>query len=143
MEQQLFRKKSMEQVSSPEQLGDYLRVTSPSAWVVLAAVILLLVSLFVWCDVTTVESYADGSAQVRDGLLTLTFDDGEKAQNVEVGMDISVGDLKAPILSIGRDDAGRFLAVANVNLPDGNYEARVGYRSTTVIDMLFAEGWRQ
>ena len=41
MEQQLFRKESMERVSSPEILRDYLHVTSPAIWVVLAAVILL------------------------------------------------------------------------------------------------------
>ena len=137
MEQQYFRKESVERISSPEQLSDYLRVTSPTVWIVLAAVILLLASLFVWSGVTAVESYAAGSAEVRGGLLTLTFDDAEKAQNVEVGMNVSVGDLAAPVLSIGHDDAGRLLVVANVSLPDGNYEARVGYRSTKIIDMLF------
>ena len=61
MEKQLFRKESIERVSSPEQLSDYLRVTSPTVWVVLAAVILLLASLFVWSSVTAVESYAAGT----------------------------------------------------------------------------------
>ena len=137
MEQQLFRKESVERVSSPEQLSDYLRVTSPAIWVVLAAVILLLASLFLWSSVTAVESYAAGTAEVRGGVLTLTFDDAEKAQNVEIGMNVNVGGLTAPVLSIGHDDAGRLLAVADVSLPDGSYEARVGYRSTKIIEMLF------
>ena len=137
MEQELYRKESLERVSSPEELGDYLRVTSPAVWVVLAAVVLLLASLFIWSGVTAVESYAAGSAEVRGGVLTMTFDDAEKAQNVEVGMNVSVGDRVTPILSIGHDDAGRLLAVADVSLPDGSYEARVGYRSTKIIEMLF------
>lgn len=79
MEKALFRKESMERVSSPEQLNDYLHVTSPAIWIVLAAVILLIGSLFVWSSVTAVESYAGGMAEVRGGVLTLTFDDAEKA----------------------------------------------------------------
>jgi len=137
MEQPLFRKESIERVSSPEQLSDYLHVTSPAIWVVLAAVVLLLTSLFVWSGVTAVESYATGTAEVRGGVLTLTFDDAERADNVEVGMNVKVGDLVTPVRSIGTDGDGRLLAVADANLPDGSYEARVGYRSTQIIDILF------
>lgn len=137
MEQPLFRKESIERVSSPEQLSDYLHVTSPAIWVVLAAVILLLASLFVWSGVTAVESYATGTAEVRGGVLTLTFDDALRAGNVEVGMNVRVGDLVTPVRSVGTDGDGRLLAVADANLPDGSYEARVGYRSTQIIDILF------
>ena len=134
---QIFRKKTLERVSSPEQLNDYLHVTSPAVWAVLAAVILLIAGLFVWSGVTAVESYATGSAEVQDGVLTLSFDDAEKAENVEVGMDVKVGEVEAPILSVGNDENGNLMAVANVTLPDGIYEARVGYRSTQIINMLF------
>lgn len=40
----IFREKIMERVSSPEQLGDYIRVTSPGMWMVMGAVVLLLAS---------------------------------------------------------------------------------------------------
>lgn len=133
----LFRKESIERVSSPEQLGDYLHVTSPAVWVVLSAVILLVASIFVWSGVTAVESYAAGTAEVRGGVLTLRFDDASKASNVDVGMDVRVGDLASPVLSVGRDEDGDFIAVASVALPDGSYEARVGYKSTQILKLLF------
>ena len=137
MEQQLFRKESMERVSSPEALQDYLHVTSPAIWAVLAAVILLLVGLFVWSGVAAVDSYAAGEAEVRGGVLTLRFDDAEKASQVEVGMNVKAGDMTTPILSIGADEDGNPIAVASVSLPDGIYEARVGYKSTQIIKLLF------
>ena len=137
MEQPLIKKENMERVSSPEQLSDYLHVTTPAIWVVLAAVILILASLFVWSSVTAVESFAAGAAEVRGGVLTLHFDDAEKAANVEVGMDVKVGSLTAPVLSVGTDGEGRLIATANVDLPDGSYEAKVSYRSTQIIGMLF------
>ena len=44
----LFRKKSIDRVSSPEQLNDYIRVTKPSVWLVLIAVVLLLIGMLIW-----------------------------------------------------------------------------------------------
>ena len=44
----LFREKSLEAVESPESLNDYLRVTSPGVWLVMAAVIALLVGAILW-----------------------------------------------------------------------------------------------
>lgn len=47
MEKQIFRKKSVERVSSPEQLSDYIRVSNPSVWMTLAAIIVLLAGVCV------------------------------------------------------------------------------------------------
>ena len=44
----LFREKSLEAVESPEALNDYLRVTSPGVWLVMAAVIALLIGGILW-----------------------------------------------------------------------------------------------
>ena len=40
--QSIFREKSIERIESPEKLNDYLRVTSPAVWIVLAAMIQLI-----------------------------------------------------------------------------------------------------
>ncbi len=57
----VFRKKSMDRVSSPEQLNDYIRVTSPSVWLVLSAIVLLLLGMLAWSILGTVEvTGADG-----------------------------------------------------------------------------------
>ena len=34
----LFREKSLNYISSPEQLNDYLKVTKPAVWIVLIAI---------------------------------------------------------------------------------------------------------
>ena len=44
----VFREKSLERISEPEQLHDYIRVTSPGVWLVLIAVIVLLAGVLVW-----------------------------------------------------------------------------------------------
>ena len=45
MKNQLFREKSMERVSSPEQLNDYIRGANPSVWLALAVVGFLLIGI--------------------------------------------------------------------------------------------------
>ena len=44
----IFREKSLETVENPEQLNDYLKVTSPGVWMLLGAVIVLLAGVVIW-----------------------------------------------------------------------------------------------
>ena len=55
----LFRKKSMDRVSSPESLNDYIRVTTPSVWLVMAAIIILLVGMLAWSVLGRVTVHND------------------------------------------------------------------------------------
>ena len=137
MKQPLFRQKSVDRIASPEQLEDYLHVTSPAAWIVLCAVIALLAGLLVWSSVTAVESYASGTAEARDGVLTITFDDELQEKNIAPGMNVTVGGLVTPVVSVGRDADGRLIAVASADVPDGEYGVKVGYKRTQIIRMLF------
>ena len=52
-------------------------------------------------------------------------------------MNVEVGTSKSPVLSVGEDEEGNIIAVAESALPDGSYEARVSYSSTQIIKMLF------
>ena len=44
----IFRQKSIDRISSPEQLHDYIKVSSPGAWLVLVAIIIFLVGALIW-----------------------------------------------------------------------------------------------
>ena len=60
----IFRQKSLDKVSSPEQLNDYIRVTTPSVWLVLAALVVLLIGMLAWSIFGTVEATAaDGTTK--------------------------------------------------------------------------------
>ena len=54
-----FRKKSLDRISSPDQLYDYIHVTTPSVWVVLLAVFILLAGMIVWCFAGSIEVTGD------------------------------------------------------------------------------------
>ncbi len=47
-ERSIFRKKSIERVTSPEQLDDYIKVTTPSVWLILLAMVVLIAGTLFW-----------------------------------------------------------------------------------------------
>ena len=133
----LFRKSSMESISSPEQLTGYLRVTSPTVWIVMAAIVLLLVGMLVWGSIAYIDSYAAGTAQVQDGRMLVVFDDSELARNVQAGMAVTIGETSSVIDSVGITEGGALFAAADTTLADGSYPARVIFRQTQVLSLLF------
>ena len=66
----LFREKSLEAMNSPEALNDYLRVTSPGVWLVLAAVIAVLVGAIFWGIFGRINTTASLAVSVSDGNAT-------------------------------------------------------------------------
>lgn len=60
----IFRQKSLDQINGPEELKDYVRVTTPSVWIVLTAVTLLVIGILGWCLFGTVAVHEeDGSVK--------------------------------------------------------------------------------
>ena len=137
MDDTIFRKKSLDKISSRESLSDYLHVTNPSVWMILAAVILLLVGMLIWASTSNIDSYAYGTAQVENGNMRISFDDPQAAGNVETGLTVVVGETRSTVTGVGIDEAGRTFASASTTLADGSYPAKVLLRQTQVIRLLF------
>ena len=156
MANSIFRKKSMERVSSPEQLNDYIRVTSPGIWLVLAAVIALLIGFVVWAVVGKLESKVSAAAVSSEGTVVCYVRDSEIANVAEGktvrinGNEYSVASVSVePIavdesftpytLRIGGLTVGEWVYVVTVNgdLAAGVYEASIVTDSISPISFLF------
>ena len=59
MKNSIFREKNLTQVSSPEQLNDYIRVSTPAVWLVLTAMVLLLTGVVLWGCLGTLEVHTE------------------------------------------------------------------------------------
>ncbi len=63
----------MERINSPEQLNDYIRVTTPSVWLVLIAIIVLMIGILSWCIFGTVTmTKADGTTETKHPITFIT-----------------------------------------------------------------------
>lgn len=63
-EKQIYREESIERISSPEKLNDYIKVSSPSMWLIMAAIIVLLLGVIAWSILGSVSvNRADGTSE--------------------------------------------------------------------------------
>lgn len=130
MNQQLFRKSSIERVSSPEQLNDYIRVTNPGVWLVLAAVIALLIGACAWGMFGHLDTTISAPVEVRGGEARLLLEDG---QQIDPDAPVVIGGRK---FSLGPAVGGGAYSVS-VDLPDGNYQATVVTERVTPLSFVF------
>lgn len=129
----LFRQKAIDKMSSPEELMDYLKVTSPSVWATLFAVVVLLVGLIAWACVGTLPTKADARVAVQGGSASVRV---QGPYEIATGMRVSVETQECAIESITSDEDGRSVGHADVDLPDGTYDGTVVVDETRAIDFL-------
>ena len=67
MSEGLFRKASIDKVSSPEQLDLLMRVTSPVGWLALLTVGMMLTAVGVWSVLGSIPDLVDGSGTLFRG----------------------------------------------------------------------------
>ncbi|MBR4556941.1 MAG: hypothetical protein IKO15_05610 [Clostridiales bacterium] len=133
----VFRKKTLDRISSPEDLTDYLKVTNPGVWVVLAAVIVLLCGIFVWSCVGTLETKEKASVIVEDHSAIVVLTDSNVLKE---GMPLRVSTEEVTIASVYSDEYGRLVGKAEIALPDGTYEGTLITDQTHPIDFLTKAG---
>mgnify|MGYP007101850082 CR=1 FL=1 len=131
--QTVFRKKTLDRISSPEQLTDYLRVTNPGIWVVLVAVILLLAGVFAWSMVGTLETKAEVKVVVSDHTAQIV---PLSSETLADGMPLRVSGQDYRIAFAQTDEYGRSVGMAEVNLPDGTYDGTVVTEAVHPISFL-------
>ena len=132
----IFRQKALERITTPEQLTDYLRVTNPGIWTLFAAIIILLGGLLVWSTVGTLETMADGVAEVKDNQAVIVVTDNT-GNEVASGMTVRIGSENFTISAVEKDDYGRAVAHAPINKADGKYDVKIVTQSIHPIQFLF------
>jgi hypothetical protein len=131
----VYRQKSLDRIASPEQLTDYLRVTSPGIWVVLIAVITMLLGLVAWSIAGELETTRNGAAVVENGTaVILTSDSGGEIRS---GMTVRLGKSEFVISAVETDSYGRTLAYAPVSVADGKYDVKIVTEKVHPIQFLF------
>lgn len=101
MKNQLFREKSIERVTSPEQLNDYIRVANPGIWMILSGIILVLVGICVWGIFGRLDTTLAVGAMTEGGE-TVCYIKAEDIERVDTRMTVRAGDGKYEIVEIAK-----------------------------------------
>ena len=98
MDHSVFRQKSMERITSPEQMNDYIRVSNPSVWMLLAAVIVLLIGVCVWGAFGHLDTVVQTGGICEDGRLTVFLSESDFAK-LDSEAILSVGEAEYAVVS--------------------------------------------
>lgn len=74
-ESTIFRKSAMSRIASTDDLDNYIKVTNPSAWIVLLAALSLIGGLVVWACTASVPSTTEVTGFVTNGTIHCWVDD--------------------------------------------------------------------
>jgi hypothetical protein len=138
MDNQVFRQKSVERISSPEQLQDYMRVTTPGTWMVLAAVILLLAGLIICSIAGKIETKLSVQCEADEGVVNIELlpAQGEK---VKAGMPLRIAGQEVPIDYVYQSEDRKTVVTAKAELEDGKYDGEIVTESISPISFLLNE----
>ena len=141
MQSQLFRKKTVERISSPEQLQDYMRVTNPGIWMVLGAVIVLLAGLLVASALVKVETkvFARGEVAAADAGIVMAMSAQDGAA-VREGMPVRLAGRTGRVDYVYESD-GEIVVTASLDdagaaLPAGVYDVQIVTETLSPISFL-------
>ena len=131
--QKVYRQETLERISSPEQLNDYLKVTNVGIWVVLITVMLLLAGIFVWSRVGTLETKQEAVAAVHSNQAVITL---AKPGRIKEEYPIRFQNKEFTIDKIVTDEYGRAVVYVHMDVPDGDYKVEVVTDQIHPIDFL-------
>lgn len=136
---QLYRKSALEKISSPEQLDKALKVTSPSSWIVLLGVTLIIIVTVVWSIVGTIPTTVSAPGIISSPVGTNAVYTGDSGKVVAIlvhdGSEVHLGDAvlnyqtgNNEIKSIYSDQVGtvsQILVSSGDSITQGNEVIRV------------------
>lgn len=98
----LFREKSLNKIASPDNLTEYIRVTTPGVWMVLGAIVLLLAGVCIWGIFGRIDTKLDAIV-ISDSSGIYAVVEDSSATRIEVGDEIRIQGRTYQVSGIGRE----------------------------------------
>ena len=138
MNEQIFRKKSLDRVKSPESLDDYIRVANPGVWLLMISVIILLVGACIWGIFGHIDSTVTTAVRVENGSAACYIADDD-ISSVKAGLNVKFDDFEALITGIEEKAELGYVGTLLLTeaIPDGFYEGKIVIESVKPLSFVF------
>ena len=123
----IFNKQAVERLRSPDDLDRYVRVTNPSVWALLFAVVFVTVGLLAWGVFGSVSTGVTATGSSVGGKVYCMLD-GEQASKVHVGDPVHVDGHRGTVLSVS-------------DTPVSPAEASGIFQSDYLVDVVMPGEW--
>lgn len=155
MDNGLFRKESIDNISSPDVLDDYIRVVNPSVWATLMGIIVLLLGVTIWGifghidreAIVAVRSF-DGSAYAYVNMDNFNYIKNKNVLTID-GTSYSYDPLSITSVKLSSKEDGGVLSIlkdspdemffcfpVNAKLANGFYEGKIVIESIRPIRFI-------
>lgn len=137
MKEEIFRQKSLQRLKSPENLDDYIKVSNPSVWVLLASVIILLAGACVWGFYGRINSILRTRVYAEKGVVVCYISDND-IFSVKKDMIVCFENYKAAITEIGQKENQGYACILQTSqtVPDGFYDGKIVISSIKPISFI-------
>lgn len=152
----IFRDKSIERISSPEQLNDYIRLSNPGVWFILASILVILTGACIFAVFGHIDSSVPAVGIAKNGKMVclvkkeygdrftgemkLKIDDNEYNVSLRDSKPATVWDTTDPYaLFIGDMQPGEWIYEIDVDgtFTDGSYEASLITEEISPFSFIF------
>lgn len=120
-EKSIFRKKSLDKISSPEQLNDYIMVTTPGVWMMLFSIIIVLIGAMVWGVFGRLDTRLSAPAVVEGGVATI-YVEADEIKKIRLDQDVEIDGEKGFVVSIGFNSAKAEDILGDMVITEAGYE---------------------
>lgn len=137
MSEEIFRKKSLDKIKSPENLDDYIRVSNPGVWLLLVSVIVLLAGACVWGIYGHIDSTVPAAVRIESGDAVCYIAE-EDIASVQTGLTVRFADSEAVITQIGEKEGLGYVCILSTDpsAPDGFYEGKILIKSYSPVSFV-------
>lgn len=137
MSEPIFREKSLEKVKSPDNLNEYIRVSNPGVWTLMAAIVVLLVGFCIWGIFGQLKTTVKADAHCEGGVVTCYLSDTD-AKRVSPGMPVEIGSFEGTVteVSVRENNMSTCIISTPDTLPDGIYDVQISVESIKPMSFL-------
>ncbi len=156
MNESIFRKKSIDRISSPEDLTSYMKVANPGIWLTVGAIIIILIGAIIWGIFGRMESTVNGVGVVSGGKC-VCFVSESQVNKLEPGQTLRIGNTEttveevasSPVLAeeglsayamhMGSFSNGEYVYPVTFtgNVEEGNYNCVIVIESVSALSFLW------
>lgn len=137
MDNELFRKKSLDKIKSPDNIDDFIRVSNPGVWLLIVSVIMLLLGMCLWGFWGHVDSTIGTTVYVENGTI-FCYVPEEMATSVKTGMTVKFEDYEAVVGDFWEKEADDYYYVlqSEEKIPNGLYDGKIVISTTKPISFV-------
>lgn len=132
-----FRPEAMKKLTTPDDLTDYIKVSTPSTFIIAIGVFIFLVGVSIWLFFGVINTKIQTTVVAKEGIVQVIVNDKD-VKRVEEQMKVKVKDKYLAVKNVSAfdDEINGYRLYLEGDIEDGVYPAEIILESVRPIDFF-------